>query len=279
MISAFQKDQDLIQDIQASNALDKGFRLWWLGQSGFLLQFQGTHLLIDPYLSDSLTAKYAQTEKPHVRMSERVIDPVHLDFIDIVTSSHNHTDHLDRETLLPLMSVNPDMDLIIPEANRAFVMQRLECDPTFPIGLNAGQQLNLKGFRIHGIPAAHNELDQDGNGRYLYLGYIFRFGTWTVYHSGDTLWYEGLEAHLKSFDIDLALLPINGNRPERKVAGNLNAQEAALLGQKLNALVVPCHYHMFEFNTEDPARFVEAAKEYGIRYRVLQPGERLDMHA
>ena len=55
-----------------------------------------------PYLSDSLTAKYAGTDKPHVRMTERAIDPARLDFIDVVTSSHNHTDHLDHETLWPL---------------------------------------------------------------------------------------------------------------------------------------------------------------------------------
>ncbi len=76
-----------------------GFRLWWLGQSGFLLQWQGIHVLLDPYLSDSLTKKYSQTDKPHVRMTELVIDPARLSFVDIVTSTHNHTDHLDAETL------------------------------------------------------------------------------------------------------------------------------------------------------------------------------------
>jgi hypothetical protein len=77
--------------------------LWWLGQSGFLLQWQCHHLLLDPYLSDSLTQNYSQTDKPHVRMTEFPIDPVRLDFIDIATSSHNHTDHLDADTLRPLL--------------------------------------------------------------------------------------------------------------------------------------------------------------------------------
>ena len=45
-------------------------------------------MLFDPYLSDSLTAKYADTDKPHVRITERVIDPESLDFIDVATSSH-----------------------------------------------------------------------------------------------------------------------------------------------------------------------------------------------
>lgn len=72
------------------------------------MQWQGQHLLLYPYLSDSLTAKYAATDKPHVRMTDRVIAPERLDFA-VVTSSHNHTDHLDKETLLPLLSVNPSL--------------------------------------------------------------------------------------------------------------------------------------------------------------------------
>src|SRR5437764_5124114 len=113
--------------------------LWWLGQSGFLVQWQNHHLLLDPYLSDSLTHKYAETDKPHVRMTERVIAPERLDFIDVVTSSHNHTDHLDAETLGPLMRVNPKLQLVVPEANRAFVCDRLGVAIEFPRGLDADE--------------------------------------------------------------------------------------------------------------------------------------------
>lgn len=31
--------------------------VWWLGQSGYLLKWGNSHLLIDPYLSDLLTTK------------------------------------------------------------------------------------------------------------------------------------------------------------------------------------------------------------------------------
>src|SRR3954466_1385788 len=78
------------------------FYLWWLGQSGFLMQCHGRHVLFDPYLSDSLTRKYASSAKPHVRMSERVVAPERLNFIDVITSTHGHTDHLDSETLVPI---------------------------------------------------------------------------------------------------------------------------------------------------------------------------------
>ena len=101
LIPALQKDDALLKDIQRSASEREAFHLWWLGQSGYLLQWQGHYLLLDPYLSDSLTHKYARTEKPHTRMSERVIDPPRLNFIDVVTSSHNHTDHLDGENAPP----------------------------------------------------------------------------------------------------------------------------------------------------------------------------------
>ena len=82
--------------------------IWWLGQSGFLLKWLDHCLLLDPYLSDSLTTKYAATDKPHIRITARVVDPVRLDFVNVVTSSHNHTDHLDGATLGPLLAAKKE---------------------------------------------------------------------------------------------------------------------------------------------------------------------------
>src|ERR1700693_6362595 len=107
----------LLADIRATDKHDGNLRLWWLGQSGFLLQWRGVHVLLDPYLSDSLTRKYSQTDKPHVRMTELVIDPARLAFVDIITSTHNHTDHLDTETLCPILAANPSVKIVIAEAN------------------------------------------------------------------------------------------------------------------------------------------------------------------
>lgn len=274
LISAFQKDEALLKNIQSQAQLTEGFRIWWLGQSGFLIQWQGKHLLFDPYLSDSLSIKYAQTDKPHVRMSEKAIDPSLLDMIDVVTSSHNHTDHLDADTLLPLLRANPDVQLIIPEANRVFVCNRLQCAFEFPTGLNDGENVEVAGFKIYGVPAAHNSLERDEVGRCKYMGFVAEFGGYRVYHSGDTLWYDDIVDILKPFAVDVAFLPINGNKPERRVAGNLNAEEAARLGKEIGAkLVIPHHYNMFEFNTEDPAAFEKYALQHQIPYRVLEIGE------
>lgn len=273
---ALRKDEQLWTDVlqQATDASE--FQLWWLGQSGFLLQWQGKRVLFDPYLSDSLTKKYANTSKPHVRISERVIDPALLQGIDLVTSSHNHTDHLDAETLQPILQHNPQLNFIIPEANRNFVVERVGCALDFPQGLNDGQSLTLDPFTIHGVPAAHNELERDEQGRCRFMGFVLEFGSWKIYHSGDTLWYEGMVEVLKPFQVDIALLPINGNDPARGVAGNLNAQEAVALGLAIEAkMVIPHHYDLFAFNTADPQYFAQLALQKGLAHTVLALGDRI----
>jgi len=273
MIAAVQKDEVLLADIRSRRGAS-GVDLWWLGQSGYLLRAADRHVLIDPYLSDSLTRKYAGTDKPHVRMSERVIDPARLDFIDIVTASHAHTDHLDPDTLGPLFRVNAGLRFVVPASIAALAAERAGMAADVPIGLDAGASVEIDGITIHAIPAAHNQLDRDASGRHLYLGYvIYAFGL-RIFHSGDTLWYPGMEDVLRPFRVDVALLPINGNRPERRVAGNLDAAEAVGLASAIGAgLTIPCHYDMFTFNTADAADFVRVALRAGIGHRVLGLGE------
>jgi L-ascorbate metabolism protein UlaG (beta-lactamase superfamily) len=275
MIKPALQDDAFLADVERARSDFEHFHVWWLGQSGFLLQWQGSHALLDPYLSDSLTRKYAATDKPHIRMTERVIAPERLDFIDVVTSSHNHTDHLDAETLKPLLQINPRLEIVIPEANREFVTDRLNIVTDIPIGLDSGQSARVGYFKFTGVPAAHETIEKDSAGRCRFLGYVIEFGPWTIYHSGDTVRYEGMIGMLRQWRIDVALLPINGQAPERRVAGNLNGAEAASLAHEVGArLVIPCHYEMFEFNTARPDEFVETAKRLGQGCHILRAGER-----
>jgi len=268
-------DDAFLADVDRARAEPDRLHIWWLGQSGFLVQWKGHHLLFDPYLSDSLTRKYAATDKPHDRMTGRVIAPERLDFVDVVTSSHNHTDHLDAETLGPLRVANPALQLVIPAANRAFVAARLGCDPEWPLGLDAGETIAAGAFTFTAVPAAHEALELDAQGRHRYLGFVVRCGPWTIYHSGDTVRYDGMAETLRPFGVDVALLPINGRAPERRVAGNLDGREAAELAHAIGAgVVIPCHYDMFAFNTAPPDRFVATCAALGQPCHVLRNGER-----
>jgi L-ascorbate metabolism protein UlaG (beta-lactamase superfamily) len=211
-------------------------------------------------------------------MTERVVEPAALGalgVIELITSSHNHTDHLDAETLLPLLSANPQAKLAIPAANRDFVLERLgkEMESRL-VELDDGKSSTIAGIELHGIAAAHPTAERDSAGRCKFLGYVARWGGRAIYHSGDTLRHDGLAAAVEPFAVDVALLPINGDRPERRVAGNLDGRQAAQLAFDIGArLVVPCHFDLFEFNTASPDEFVGECQRLGQCCRVLRNGE------
>jgi L-ascorbate metabolism protein UlaG (beta-lactamase superfamily) len=271
VIRPLQSGERLLEDVRGA---DPGaLHLWWLGQSGFLVAWQGRHLLLDPYLSDSLTRKYAATDKPHERMTELVVDPAALGFVDVVTASHAHTDHLDPDTLRALGTA---VTIVAPAAHRDLVVERSGLEP---LRIDDGETVEAAGFSITAVPAAHEEMSRDDAGRMLHLGYVVRCGPFAIYHAGDTIPYPGLADRVRAVaDVDVALLPINGRLPERRVAGNLWGDEAAALAHELGAgLAVPMHFEMFAFNSEPPEAFQQACERIGQPYRVLRAGERLTL--
>ena len=271
MIQPALQDDAFLADVDAARAtLADELALWWLGQSGFLIFFQGEFLLFDPYLSDSLTRKYAATDKPHVRLTARVVDPARLAFVDVVTSSHTHTDHLDAETLLPIFAASVRAQLVLPAANATFAAARLgESHRARFVTLEPDERQSVGAFTFELVPAAHEQLAPE------FAGFVLHAGPWRIYHSGDTIEYEGMVDRLRPFQVDLALLPINGRAPERRVAGNLSGPEAARLARAIGARwVVPCHYEMFAFNTASPDAFVAECQALGQPHAVLRAGER-----
>ena len=275
MKSAYKKNQELLSEIQNADESPEKFHLWWLGQSGFLIKWRQDYLLLDPYLSDSLTDKYSKTDKPHTRITEQTVNPKELDFVSIATSSHNHTDHLDSLTLLAINESRPGLRLILPKANIQFASERLGPDSGIElIGIKENEPISIGNFTINGIAAAHNEIERDEEGSPIYMGFIIHFGDWTIYHSGDTLWHEYLTASLINHSIDVAIVPSNGNDPSRRVAGNLNGTEAAALSKAINAqIAIPHHFDMFEFNTASPNEFTEACEKLDQPFYVLQNGQ------
>lgn len=272
MIQPVLQNDAFLADVAAARRDLRGDRvfLWWVGQSGFLVCHAGECLIFDPYLSDSLTRKYAATDKPHVRMTAQVVDPARLDFLTAVTASHNHTDHLDADTLTPLLAANPATKLVLPEVNVPFAAARLGLTTAarfVPVGENG--RVDVGPFTFESVPAAHEHLSPE------FAGFVATVGRFRIYHSGDTVLYPGMEARLKALRIDLALLPINGSAPERRVAGNLNGIEAAQLAHAIGARwVVPCHYEMFEFNTASPDAFAAECRRLNRPHAVLRAGER-----
>jgi L-ascorbate metabolism protein UlaG (beta-lactamase superfamily) len=205
-----------------------------------------------------LTAKYEGTPTPHVRMTRRVVDPARLGFVDVVTSSHGHTDHLDPVTLRALRP----RAVVCPAGVSELALERAGVVPDV---VDVDESVTVAGFRFTAVPAVH----EVAGGA---VGYVVECGSWTLYHSGDTTAYSGIGERLRPFALDVALLPINGQ------LGNMDGCEAAKVAKEAGAaLAIPCHFEMFEFNTAPPDKFVEECGRLGQPCRVLRAGERLTL--
>ena len=193
--------------------------------------------MLDPYLSDSLTESTKGRRPARPDDASHVVDPARLGFVDVVTSSHGHTDHLDPVTLQALRP----RALVCPAGLRDLALERARSSrrsstSTRPSRSAASASRPLRAD--HDVPGGA-------------VSFVVECGRWTLYHSGDTTAYASLGQRLRPFALDIALLPINGQ------LGNMDGREAARVAKEAGArLAIPCHYDMFEFNTAAPDDFV-----------------------
>ncbi len=247
-----------------SAAPSRRVRIFWLGQAGFVIEGGGKRLVIDPYLSDALARKYHGTALPHNRLVAPPVSPEGLGQVDLVLCTHQHTDHLDAETLRPLATRLPQLRFVVPAAAADLAMERIGIGLDRLILADAGWSFPaLSGVSLCGFRAAHETLDYDVSGHCRYLGYGIGIEGRRIFHSGDTIPFEGQAAEIAAFAPHIALLPVNGRNATLQaagIAGNLTLAEAARLTVEANIpAMVAHHYGMFAFNTADPAAIDAAA--------------------
>jgi len=257
-IEPFLSGDELIAEIHASTD-ETGMHIWWLGQSGFLVQIAGENLLLDPYLSDSLTTKYADTGTPHERITGFVVEPSLLSFVDVVTSSHAHTDHLDPGTLPHVLA--GDAAFVCAAGSEHVAAERAGRLPDAVLGI--GDDATFGGFWIEAVPAYHEDAPES-------VGYVIRNGAYAFYHAGDSRRVQGMAEAVAPHGVDIAFVPINGKH------GNMDGADAARLAYEAGAqIAVPCHHEMFRFNTASTSRFVAECVRIGQEYRLPRAGERI----
>jgi L-ascorbate metabolism protein UlaG (beta-lactamase superfamily) len=232
---------------------------------------------VDLYLSEHLTNKYVDTPKPHVRMTHAPLRGEDLQNVEWVFSSHKHSDHLDPGTLPALFANNPQAKLILPKADIELAQTRgVPHERIIPT--RGDETLQIGNMTVHVLPSAHPELDYTEENGYPFLGFVFEVDGVSMYHSGDTIIYDGLAQRLRQHNLDIAFLPINGTderRTELHVPPNTTIEEALSLADVIGKpLVIPHHYDMFTFNTVDVSHFKQAADQANQPYRVLQCGEK-----
>ena len=260
------------------DALDVGERalaLWGLGQVGVAIKGPTGVIYVDPYLTDSDGAggSLPRTFPPPV-------EPNEVTNADAVLLTHDHIDHTDPDTAIPLAQASPRARFVAPSTSRdTLVKAGLEADRIVVPGV--GEPVEAAGATVTAVPSAHTELEYDAGRGYPYLGYVIECNGVTVYHAGDTVIYDGLIETLSAWKIDVAFVPINGRdyfRTARGLVGNTDFREAAELAEVLDVgLIVPTHYDMISGNLADPGHFVSYLYDLNpMRFsKLLRPGELL----
>lgn len=240
------KGRELFSSVRES---ESKAAFWWLGQHTFVVKLEDTVALIDPFLTD---------------LPERQVPPLFAPedaagVVDVVLCTHDHLDHIDPAAI-PGLARHTEALFVAPRAHERR-MTDLDVPAERLLLLDDGETTGAAGLTVHAVKAAHERFDRTEEGYFPFLGYVIEGGGRTVYHAGDTVWWEGLQARLARWAFDLALVPINGRDAERlrnDILGNMTYQEAAdLVGGLDVSLTVPAHYDMFAFNAEDPLRFVD----------------------
>jgi L-ascorbate metabolism protein UlaG (beta-lactamase superfamily) len=245
-----------------------GISFYWLGQAGFVVDADGRRIVIDPYLSDSLARKYRDTPFSHQRMVPAPAGAEDLGHVDLVLCTHHHTDHMDGETLALLAARLPDLKFVIPAASQALAMDRIGVGQERLVTVDAGQQLDITGIAISVLRAAHETLEHDEQGRHKFLGYGLDVGV-RLFHSGDTIPFDGQDDEVRAFAPDIALLPVNGRSEALKqagFAGNFTLDEAMALCARCGiGTMIAHHYGLFAFNTLAPEIIDAATPPAGLR--------------
>jgi len=264
------KNKELVNDINNCTLDINEVAFWWLGQHSFVLKINNSILYIDPFLSDR-----SDRLLPPLLNAEEIVNA------NLILGSHDHIDHIDHPLLQQFVKLNSTTKLIVPELLRNSLIEELKISPDRVFGCGDNFTVQVDGIKVTGIAAAHEFFDQDTKtGHFPYLGFIIETDNFTIYHSGDTCLYEGMETKLQKWDFDIAFVPINGRDAKRLRAnclGNMTYQEAAdLCGNLKPKLIVPAHYGMFAGNTIDPKLFTDYMdiKYPNLKTHICTPGQR-----
>ncbi|MEI9813004.1 MAG: MBL fold metallo-hydrolase [Acidobacteriota bacterium] len=259
MLEPIKKGAELIKEIDQTISVTP--TLWWLGHAGFVIRFANITFYIDPCFSEI---------PGRTRLTAAPLDPAQIRHADMIFATHNHPGHLDAPSILHMLENSRTAKVALPKSAADHAHAR---GIPYPRMTTTDSGLRIEYFkdnlygRVYAVPSAHPTLDWTGPGGYPYLGYIIRFGRWTIYHAGDCSPYPELAAHLRKFNVNVALLPIGGN--------NFSVSEAAQLAVDIDAKwVVPMHYGTFAEDQEGAFVAHMLGHRPELRFRVFQCGEK-----
>jgi L-ascorbate metabolism protein UlaG (beta-lactamase superfamily) len=245
-------------------------RVTWIGHSSFLATLAGDSFLVDPVFSKRIASFIP-------RHGEAGLQARDLPPLTALLVTHNHYDHLDAPTVRSLpreLPVFTAAGLGRWFRRRGFAnVNELRWWDTASVG----------SLAITFVPSRHWSRRTIGDtNRSAWGGFVVTGGGVTLYHAGDTGWFDGFREIAARFSaIDLALLPIGAYAPAWFMEPqHMNPEQAIDALEVLRArAMTPMHWGAFQLTDEPLAEPVERlrrawdARRPSARLQVMSVGE------
>jgi L-ascorbate metabolism protein UlaG (beta-lactamase superfamily) len=254
-------------------ASDGQMGVTFIGHASFFLQIGGSSVVIDPIFTRWLFV-LKRLRRPGLRIQD-------LPSLDAVLVTHAHFDHLHRPSLralaraterkcgrAPLLIVPPNVGDLVSDLGFRNVVE-----------LGWWEELQLGKTRVTATPAKHWGARVIHDMHRGYGGYVLRSGHHSLYHSGDTAYFEGFAEIGQRLAPEVALLPIGAYQPENFRAVHASPEDALRGFADLGArCMIPMHYGTFKLSQEpvdEPVRrLLSGARSLGVtdQVHVLEEG-------
>ncbi len=229
-------------DLDRIHSVDGTLRATWIGHSSFLCTLNGHNVLFDPVFSRRIAVLVPRYGEPGLM-------PGQLPELSCILISHNHYDHLDRASLEALPR---DVTAYVPAGMGVWFRRWHRRRPV--VELDWWETRHHEGLEITLVPARHWSRRRvfDTN-RQLWGGFVVRAAGRTLYHAGDSAWFDGFTEIAERFpEIDLAMLPIGAYLPPWFMEHHhMNPEQAVQAFETLGARwMIPMHWGAFQLTDE-----------------------------
>jgi L-ascorbate metabolism protein UlaG (beta-lactamase superfamily) len=245
----------------------------FIGHSSFFIQMGGKNVLVDPNFARWIFV-LKRLRRPGLRLRD-------LPPIDAVLVSHAHFDHLHRPSLRAIARLtrwkSGKRPIIIVPSNVRDLVSDLGYGRI--IELDWWENTSLGGLEITHVPARHWGARIVRDMHRGYGGYVLRSGEQSIYHAGDTAYFDGFRKIGQRLKPEVALLPIGAYHPDSYRSVHTSPEDAVQAFVDLGSRwMVPMHYGTFRLSYEpvdEPLKRLKAdakRRNIGKKICVLEEG-------